>query len=127
MKFPKSMGACADLLSQYREERLEADRHAAELKQRENALQSHIIANLDKSSNGAVGKTHTVRVVTDIKPAVEDWDAFYEYVRKNKAFDLLQKRLGERAVQDRWDNEEEIPGVGTFTVVKVSLTKNPRR
>ena len=124
-KFPKSMAACADLLSVYRQERLDADKAAAELKSRESALVEHIINNVDKASAGAVGKNFTVRVVTKDKPVVKDWSKFYAYVQKHGAFELLQKRLGEKAIEERIDAGKKIPGVGSFTAVTVSLTKNP--
>ena len=124
-KFPKSMAACADLLSEYRQERLDADKAAAELKSRENALIEHIVNNLDKASAGAVGKKFTVRVVTKDKPVVKDWPKFYAYIQKHNAFELLQKRLGEKAIEERIDAGKKIPGVGNFTAVTVSLTKNP--
>lgn len=124
-KFPKSMAACADLLYTIREERLEADRAAAALKERETALVNHIIEKMDKQASGAVGKTHTIRIVTKAKPVVNDWAKFYAYVQKFGAFDMLQKRLGEKAVEDRLAAGKKIPGLGTFTAVTVSLTKNP--
>lgn len=124
-KFPKSMAACADLLSDYRQERLDADKAAAELKSREQALIDHIVDNVDKAGKGAVGKRFTVRVVTKNKPVVKDWPKFYAYVQKHSAFELLQKRLGEKAIEERIDAGKKIPGVGSFTAVTVSLTKNP--
>lgn len=122
-KFPKSMGACADLLYTYREERLEADRLAAALKAREQALIDHIVDNLDKDSGGAVGKTHKVEVVRDEKPVVKDWPAFFAYVGKYKAWDLLHKRVSEVALKARIEDGKTIPGWEPFQFVKVSLTK----
>lgn len=121
--FPKSLGACADLLYQMRTKRLEAVKAAAELKAEENRLKEHIINTLPKDSGGAVGKTHKVIVVTKTKQQVKDWDKFWVYVAKNKAWDLLQKRISDTAVQARIDDGKKLPGVEPFVVVDVSLTK----
>jgi hypothetical protein len=121
--FPKSMGACADLLHDKKQERLAADKAAALLKVEEVRLENYIIDNLDKASSGAVGRRFIARVKTDDKIVVEDWPTFYAYVAKYKAYDMLQKRLSEAAIQARLDDKKKVPGIGTFKVVKVSLTK----
>lgn len=121
--FPKSMGACADLLHQMRADRLNADKFAEELKKRENELKEHIINNLPKGDEGAVGKTHRVVIVRKTKQNVKDWNAFFGYVKKNNAFDLVQRRISEKAVQDRLDDGKKIPGLEPFQVVDISLTK----
>jgi GTP-binding protein EngB required for normal cell division len=124
--YPKSMGACADLLFDMKAKRLDLDKAAAAAKAEETALINHIIDKLDKESSGAAGKHHRVQVITKQKPQVKDWAAFYAYVKKNDAFDLLQRRIGEQAVMDRLEdpkNRKGLPGVEMFQAVTVSLTK----
>lgn len=121
--YPKSMGACADLLFLKRQARLELDRQAAAAKAEEVALENHIIDNLPKGDGGAVGRTHKVIVKTEDKLVVSDWPVFYAYLAKNKTFEMLQKRISTTAIQERLDDGKKVPGIGTFTAVKVSLTK----
>jgi hypothetical protein len=121
--YPKSLGACADLLFLKRQERLAADKVAAALKAEETALSDYIIDNLPKGDAGAVGKTHKVIVSTEDKIIVEDWGLFYAYVHKTKSYDMLQKRLSDAAIQARINDGKKVPGTGTFKAVKVSLTK----
>jgi hypothetical protein len=120
------MGACADLLYKYREERLQADRDASELKAREQRLIDYIVDNLDKDSGGAVGKTHKVEVIREEKPTVKDWPLMFAYIAKNKAWDMVQRRINPAALQARIDDGKTIPGWEPFMVVKVSLTKRGR-
>jgi len=122
MKFPKSMAACADLLYDLRQERLAADKVAAAKKADEQELMEHIINNLPKDSGGAVGKHHKIETYNDQKLVVKDWDKLYAYIKKNNKFELLQRRLGETACQELIDDKRKVPGVETFTVVKISLT-----
>lgn len=124
-KFPKSMGACADLLFTMREKRLAADKIAEELKKQETALINHIIDNLDKDSSGAIGKHHKVRVVTKQKPQIKDFDALAKWVKKTGRFDVFQRRLSETAIMDTLaqPRSKGVPGVELFNAVTVSLTK----
>lgn len=128
-KYPKSMGACADLLYDLRQKRLDADKVAAALKEEEVALQEHIINTLPKGDTGASGLRYKVQVKTEprLRVSAEKWPEFFGWVSKNKAWDVLQKRLSDKALVERsFDAKGKpraIPGVETFPVVKVSLTK----
>lgn len=123
-KFPKAMGACADLLYQLRQKRLEMQKEVDKIAAEEAALKEHIINTLPKSeASGVAGKVARVTVVTKEVPQVEDWDSFYKYVKRTGAFDLMQRRLTEAAVKERWEAGEEIPGVKHFQVVTVSINK----
>lgn len=132
-KFPKSMGACADRLYDTRERRLAAQRIVDEIEEEEKALKEHIISNLKKNDTGAAGRHHRVQVITDQIPRVADWRKLYDYIKRNDAFDLLQRRLNDKAVAEREEALNErlrkgakpklLPGTEKFTVVKVSLTK----
>lgn len=124
-KLPKSMGACADLFYDVRQQRYAADKAAAELKAEEDRIKQHIIDNLKKDDTGAAGKHHRVQVVRKWKPRInpEQWGKFHAWVRKNNAFDLLQKRLSDDAVKERMAAGKKIPGLEKFDYVDVSLTK----
>jgi hypothetical protein len=123
-KPPPTVGACADLLYTTRQERLVEQRDIAEYEAREKALKEHLIATLPKSDQtGAVGKVARAQIVTETVPAVEDWEKLYKFIKRNNRFDLLNRAVNAAAVREMWDNNKVVPGVGTFTVVKVSVTK----
>jgi hypothetical protein len=123
MKMPRSLGACADLLADLREERLALQKRAEAIKARERAVEEHVIRTLPKDDTGAAGRHHRVRVVTKEVPTVEDWDELYAYVRRTKSFHLLARRLNEAGVRELWEDRKRVPGVGVFTAVTVSLVK----
>jgi len=123
-KFPKSLAVCADRYYELRNKRLEAEKIAAGIEEEEKALKEHLIAQLPKSeASGIAGKLCRVTVTSKQVPQVEDWDAFYKHVAKTKSFELLQRRLGDAAIKERWDNGKEVPGVGHFTVTTLSVNK----
>lgn len=123
LKIPEGLGACADLLFDIKEKRLALEREAEEWHKQETALTDHIIRVMPKSDSGAMGKHHKVHVVTRKKPRVDDWPVFFEFVRKNKAYEFVQRRLAEGAVLERWDAGKKVPGVSDFTLITLSLTK----
>jgi hypothetical protein len=123
IKLPKTMGACADLLYETREKRLAAQKIVDELAKQEAAVREHIINNLPKSDTGASGKRARVSVITKQVPQVKDWDKFYAHVKKTGQFELMQRRLADTAIRERWDNGKQVPGVEAFGVVSVSLNK----
>lgn len=123
-KIPKALGAVADMLYDVRLQRLNHQKVVDELQARETLLRNHLIENLPKSeASGVSGKAARASVVVKVQPRVEDWDKFYAYVKKTNAFELLQKRVSNAAVEERWEHKKEVPGVGKFNVVSVSLNK----
>jgi hypothetical protein len=123
-KFPKALGACADKLFELRNKRLAEQKKVDEITAEETALKNHIIENLPKSeASGVAGKLARVTVVTKQVPQVKDWDAFYKYVKKTGSFDLMQKRLTDAAIKERWESGKEVPGVEHFNAVSVSINK----
>ena len=123
-KFPKALGACADKLFELRNKRLAEQKKVDEIAAEESALKNHVIENLPKSeASGVAGKLARVTVVTKQIPQVKDWDAFYKYVKKTGSFDLMQKRLTDAAIKERWEAGKEVPGVEHFNAVSVSINK----
>lgn len=124
-KIPKKPGECADLLYTLRADRLALEKQAEEIKVNENALKEHLIATLgkDQAAVGVIGNIATVKVIPSVIPVATDWDAIWEYIQKNKATDMLQRRLNDKAVKDRWENGVSVPGVDKMSVDKVSVTK----
>lgn len=123
-KFPKAMGACADQLFKIREKRKEMQKLVDAVEAEEKALKEHIINNLPKSeASGVAGKLCRVTVITKQIPQVQDWDKFYAHVKKTGDFELLQRRLTDTAVKERWENGKKIPGVESFNAVTLSINK----
>jgi hypothetical protein len=123
-KLPKQLAEVADLLYETRQERLALQKQVEELQARETLMKDHLIAKLDKNdATGIAGHTACVRIVTKVEPQVEDWDKLYKYISRTKSWDLMQRRISAPAVRERWEAGKELPGVGEFINVTVSLTK----
>lgn len=124
LKIPKSMGAVADALYIARQERLAINKLVDQMEKDEATLREHIIDNLPKSqATGVSGKVANVKVETKPVPQVQDWAKFQAHLKKTGDFDLMQRRLNDKAVKERWEAKKKVPGVVAFDVVKVSVTK----
>ena len=124
-KPPAKLGACADMLYTLRAERLAIEAQAEAIKSKETALKEHLLAKLgpDMAAEGVVGELATVRVLSETIPIVNDWDALGAYIIKNKAVEMLQRRLNTKAVSERWEDGKAVPGVEKLLTKKLSITK----
>lgn len=124
IKIPKDLGACADLLWTTREKRYALQKQVTECEEHESALKEHLINTLPKSkAEGITGKLARATIGRKVVPTVKDWTKFYQYIAKNKAWELLQRRVGEKAVMERWEAGKTVPGVDRFDVITVHLNK----
>lgn len=124
MKIPKSLALCADKLWEVRQERLRMQKEVDKLAKDEAELREHLIEHLPKSqAEGISGKKGHVRVVRKQVPKLADPTKFYNYVHRQKAFDLLPKQVNRSAVQERWEAGKKVPGVEPFQTVTLSVTQ----
>lgn len=124
LTIPKTLGECADLLYKVKAARLAKKKEMEELESQETELKEYIIKTLPKSkASGVAGKVARIAVANKDVQQVEDWDALFKYVKKNDAFELLQRRLSTAAVQERLDDGQQVPGVKLIKVPQVSINK----
>jgi hypothetical protein len=114
----------ADAYWSKREERLAIDRQSKVLKAEEDTYKEHLLIAMGKHELSAVGgelcRVERNRVA---KPTVGDWNEFYQYVRDHDAFDMLYRRLNERAIKDRLEDGENISGLVQVWVDTLSVHK----
>ena len=122
---PQSMGRCADLYHDTRALRLAMEKEIEPIKSFESKMKQHLIDNLSKSDDtGAAGLRYRAQIVMKRIPRIADWGVFCSFVRKNDRFDMLQKRMAEKAVTDFMDQEQRlVPGTEAVNVPDVSVTK----
>lgn len=121
---PRAMGVLADTFKQIETERLKADKVAEALKVEETAIKLALIAAMRKAEINAIGgSTYATELKSEDRPTVKDWPKFYEYIKANDAFELLERRISSSATKERWEDGIAIPGVDRFQVDKLSFTK----
>jgi hypothetical protein len=121
---PSDQGELVDLLYRARERRLEMQRETKRVEKLENQIKAHFVETLSASSTGLAGRVARVQIELEAIPQVEDWDLFWRYVVKNKAYELVQKRLSEGAAKERLEaGDGAKAGITVFRAKKVSITK----
>lgn len=121
---PATFGAACDLLHDVRTARLTAEKAAEPLKGRESEVREYLIQNISKSEDGgAIGKRYKGVIVEKRKPAVKDWEKFFDFVAAEKRFDLLQKRVSDKPVMELYEEGKLPPGIETALIPELSLTK----
>lgn len=121
---PSSVGQCADLYHEIRTIRLAMDKEVKRIKDRENEIKEHIIANLSKSEDtGAAGKRYRAQIKEKRLPRVVDWAAFHAFIMQHGRLDLLQKRTVDKPIMEMHEAGELPPGLETMLIPDVSITK----
>lgn len=69
----------------------------------------------------AGGRLGVIKVQETTVPSVQDWDKFYEYIKSNDYFHLLQRRPSSTGCRELFERNGSIPGVVPF--VKRELKK----
>lgn len=106
-----------------------ADFEAKEIKPRKKRveeLKDELLAHLQEEGvdTTAVRGVGSVAVQSAVVPQVEDWDQFYQYIRDNNAFFLLNRAPNAAAYREAVNIEGEIPGVKSFTRVTLRTLKS---
>jgi hypothetical protein len=63
----------------------------------------------------ATGSKASVSLSSTVVADVQDWDAFWPYIAKNKFWHLVQKRVSDPAYRELLDLGKKVPGVQPFT------------
>lgn len=112
IKLPKQLATCADALYAATQVRYTLQHQAQVLEELEGKLEEHLRVELPKQKQtGVAGSMARIQLMPRQKIIVANWDKFYAYILKHKAFDLLQRRLNEGAYKDRADAKEWVPGI----------------
>ena len=66
----------------------------------------------------------TVYITNQVAPKVVNWDAFYEYIRENDYFHLLERRPSRPAFRESYELGQAIPGVDPVLFDEVRTRKS---
>ena len=85
--------------------------------------QTQLLARLkEEGIEAARGTRATAGVKTAIVPQVENWEEFYRYVHRNKAYHLLERRPSATAYRELIEQRKKpLPGVVSFTRQTLNL------
>lgn len=123
-QLPVGIGPKADEYMAVREHRLAMEKAARSVKDRETELHNSIMDALAESTEtGGFGQLYRVNRVEKDVTNVKDWDAFWAYVQKTGNFNLMQKRLNDKAAREMFEDGQEVPGVEQGKIETLSFGK----
>jgi hypothetical protein len=98
------------------------------LKALRNDLEETLLAAmLDARQEAVSTKLATIAIRRNTFAELFDDRAFFEFVGKNKAWDLVRKQPVVSACKERWDDEVTIPGVRPGVKTELSITTRSKK
>jgi hypothetical protein len=125
-EMPEHLGQVADEYKRVSAIRLAMDKRAEAVKARESELKEYLIDNIDVDNEaGVMGMRYRATIKTNEMPRMdaEYWPQFHAWIAENNRFDLLQKRLSDKAVMELINEGVELPGIEKMKVKSVSVKK----
>ena len=117
-----TVGVKIDALHALREEKRQLEELLKAKAQEISLAENELIEQMDQQNiTKSTGSKATVSISTSVKPSVEDWDAFYAYIHKNKYYHLLERRPSVTGCRELFDHKGAIPGVVPFTQRKLNI------
>ena len=117
-----TVGAKIDALHALREEKRQLEELLKAKAQEIDLVEIDLIEQMDQQNiTKSTGSKATVSISMSVKPSVEDWDAFYAYIHKNKYYHLLERRPSVTGCRELFDHKGAIPGVVPFTQRKLNI------
>lgn len=124
VRIPKKLGACADILYDTRNTRLGMGRAIKQLQVNETALKDYMLKTFTKEElTSARGNAAAVSIDYENYPSLKDPTKFFQWVAKNKRWDMLYKQVNADAWREMHNAGKKVPGVEPFRDVKFSVTR----
>lgn len=122
-----SLGQLIDALFDLREIKRGYEAKADELAEVIRVKEAGIMAELEAQGlDKATGRKAHVGINESIVPQIENWDLFYAFIRRNNAFELLERRAAAGAYREHAAarRDKTVPGAVPYVKRKLSLTVN---
>lgn len=121
----KLTGKLGDMIDQafaLRERKRELEEQVKVIEGEIEGIQEQLLEKLDgEGVTASRGEKASVSVTKTTVANVTDWDALHEYIRKNKYFHLLQRRVADTSYRELLESGKKVPGVEPFTKKRINL------
>jgi len=117
-----TIGVKIDKMHKLREDKRKLEEQVKIIQAQMATLEIDLIADMDKQGvSKSTGVLATVSISENIRPSVEDWDAFYAYIHKYKYYHLMERRPSVSGCNELLETKGKIPGVVPFTQRKLNV------
>ena len=119
---PASTGALIDQLWAAREEKRKVEAILKETEEAIKGIEEQVMERLGAEGlEKATGSKATVSVTSSVVADVQDWEALWPFIAKNKFWHLVQRRVSDPAYRELIEMGKKVPGVQPFTKRKLNL------
>lgn len=117
-----TIGGKIDQLFQLRESKRALEAQVTAVSKQMDELENQLIEEMDSQGvSKSTGAKATVAIGSSVRPSVDDWDAFYAYIHRNRYYHLLERRPSVTGCRELLDTKGKIPGVVPFTQRRLSI------
>lgn len=103
--------------------RLAEQKKVDALEDKEKKLKAKLIAAMKEAKmTSGKGQKYGANYTSKDMPTAGDWPKIYAWIAANDAFDILHKRLTTTAIEARWEDGVEIPGIVKLPVDEINMT-----
>jgi hypothetical protein len=115
------MGGKIDRLHELREQKRRLEEEIKDLNSQMGDLENMLMLEMQQQGvTKLTGMMATVSVNESVKPQVEDWDAFMDYLTANRLYHLVDRRPSSTGCRELFEKQGQIPGIVPFTLRKLS-------
>jgi hypothetical protein len=119
---PMTLGQLVDYDYELREHIRVLNKKVDDLKEERDRVEAQLMEMMDAQNLPFVGGALARAAITETVVAnVRDWDLFYGYVRRAKAFHLLERRVANAAYRELLATKTKVPGTEPFTKRSIAL------
>jgi len=122
---PTSINSKIDAMFKIREKVRALESTIKELNEEKAVIEATLLEQMDAEGvTKSSGKSASVSVSENVKPSVEDWDAFYAYIHRMKLYHLLERRPSVSGCRELFEKRGKIPGVVPFVQRSINMRIN---
>lgn len=119
---PPTTGALIDQHWAAREEKRHLEEQAKEVEAKIKEIEAQLFERLDAEGlEKATGSKASISISSSVVADVQDWDALWPYIAKNKLFHMVQRRISDPAYRELLELGKKVPGVQPFTNRRLNL------
>lgn len=121
---PESLGHQADEFFNLRERKRELENQLEMVEQEIRIKEGELMEQMDLQGVSKItGRSATIGVYESVKPSVENWSEFTEFIHKNRYYHLLERRPSVLGCRELFEKNGQIPGVVPYVQRKLRMLK----
>ena len=121
---PKDLGKLKDELFAFKEKKTTLNAEISRINAEIKLIEIDLLHEMQEQKLLKIGdESGTVYISRQVVPKVVNWDVFYEYIRENSYFHMLERRPSRPAFRESYELGEQVPGVDPVLFDEVRTRK----